>query len=221
MKNTIQDYFAIGYNSTKRVDVEMSDHIGTFSLFDKKACDDSQKKRDMDGNRVCLENCNQEVAIIESFETVHVVEHESFIGKFKLKAIADGGRCDKLLYTDKSLMFIELSCLNPEYLGNNGEENEVNVGKRAKAKKQLRDSISRMQRVEKIKSKIDTFASRYAIFAYREKENKTEIKKDKKVLDNMRSFIQFEDYFSTNRLETHFDNGFVFKAVKYPEVIVI
>lgn len=222
MQQTITEFFPAGYGSTKHVTVEAIEKAGSFSLFDKITCEQAVQQEANLKKTICIANCNQEVAKFKSGSTTYIINHEEYIGNFKIPAIARGGRCDSLIYNDQTIAFVEMTCSAESAIEDMTKvDGAFKPGKRAVAYNQLEQSISRMRFVPQINNKIDSFANRLAIFACRMKNVASTANPEEKPANNMTIFGKFTDSADANTGFKDMGNGFMFKMVRYPEEICI
>lgn len=183
------------------IDLEEDVFSGYFNLTDSKSCNN------------CINyfsrGCNLVVVNIETGEDIHVINLEKIILDAKKESLITGGLCDCLLYSDNKITLAEFTCCLPEYLENHTVNGEKNSGKRAKAYNQICNTIGKLRTFERINTKIDSYSSRVALFAYRVKETAFLDKAAKAMIS----------FFNMSQPRTvDMGNGFLFVRHPYPEV---
>ena len=202
MINLLKDSFTRSLGLTRKVDVDYCFKEYLVSSFsDFRACSS------------CGEGCTDQQVFMVDFgnsQDVCIVELEKFFSQFaNVERIAKGGRCDLMMYNNLKCAFVELSCLESQYL----EDGRGRIGKRTKARRQLCDSIMKLRYCTDIAEKIDSYEIKHAIFAYREKR-----KGNGRIYEAVSAF-NMTDKISINSI-SDMGNGFSFVIVKYPEKYV-
>lgn len=215
MRELLANDLAASYGCKRNADVEQEVLSGDFDLYDHKACTDCRAH-----SRYFYESCEDRcVSKHHSEKEVNVVTLENIFSQFAdIPALSHGGCCDKLLYSEDTVMVMDMTCTRPEYLRNHYAEGVLKAGKRAKAYSQVYDSICKLQGCETIKNRMSTFSNRFAVFAFRKKEFALETQNNT-VLRNMSSFSKMSDNFKSRaNLRTAMGNGFYFITQEYPSV---
>lgn len=151
------------------VSLSVTHHVQSFVLSDMKAC------RSCHQSRPERSRCNEEVLKVElNGEDVAVVDFEMYAGQFDNTPLAIKSRCDYLLAdgdigSHVKIAFCDLTCSDSKYVEpNNGR---YVLGKRAKAREQMKSSINALLRVPLVAHYILTFPKKVGLFGWRDYEN--------------------------------------------------
>lgn len=215
MLQTLKDYLAKGYNSPKVLDIKEDIKTGSFFISDSKACSEAKAS----GKAKCLEDCDGFQASIESHGNIHIIDIEHVFSQLKKQR---GKKCDCLLYSENTLAFLELSCIQSYLLEEHMLKGKPVIGKKDKAYIQIETTIEHLSNVPEIDEKIKSFTNHFAYFSYREKPNKpSQGTIDTMVMENMSKFSLIDESTDNEYYERDMPNGFKFVAVKYPNTITI
>lgn len=201
LRNEYHTFFGL---TRRNVNVPSNTKIGSFLLFDKKAC------------ASCLSPCASEgIICINSDIPIKEIIIEDYFQQFQnTKADVKGRRCDELLYDDdnRRIAFLEMSCKSV----GTSEDVQLLEGKREVAYEQLDNSIKKLQEVTVIAEKINKFAEKSALFAYRVMERASSIPSQLK--NSLDAFMTPMELAENPNLSTEMDNGFKFRSIKFSEV---
>lgn len=205
MRQLLETKLAEAYASTKKIIVHEEVESGEFGITDTKSCRDCENCTSY-FYRTCE---SRFVSLHQSENPVSIICIEDIFQQFpNIKALSQGGCCDVLMSTQEKIVVMDTTCLRPEYV----------AGKRAYAYKQLNDSIRKLRKAAAINSRINSYESRIAICALKEKRFGFEGATNS-VSKNMRSFMRMADDFKSRAtLQTDMGNGFYFIVQNYPEV---
>lgn len=122
-----------------------------------------------------------------------------------------------MLYDDmsKRLAFCEMTCSQERYVWPYVNSRGQNVGKRAKAYKQLKSSICKLASVPGIAAKMDSYKIRSALFAVRFKDMVGH--ENTSVQSMVHSFSGLARSIQDGSTQD-MGNGFAFEVVQYPTV---
>lgn len=219
MLQTLIDYLAKGYNSPKVLDIEEDIKTGTFLISDSKACSDTKASERAKGIKICLNGCDGHQASVESHDNIHIIDIEHVFSQLKMLS---GKKCDRLLYSENTIAFLELSCIQSYLLNQHMLNGKLVIGKKDKAYIQIETTIERLSKVPEIDRKIQSFTKHFAYFSYREKPNNPiQGSIDTMVMENMSIFSLIDESTDNEYYERDMQNGFKFVAVKYPNTITI
>lgn len=218
MKELLELYFGLHYQSPKHAMVDSEIKNGRFSIVDPKACEDCKKftpEHETD--------CDKVVIYVDSNEhNVECIQLERFIDNYaNLKAIPSGKKCDLLLMDEDKIVFCDMTCSNAKYIDPyRMKDGTEKIGKRNSVRKQIENSITLLLNVPAIASKMKEKSSRIGLFAYRIKDIPIDDNFDCKVKASMRSFMANVDRSSTEPMFSDMGYGFLFMEVKYPNIFV-
>lgn len=221
MRHLFETDLPQAYGLTKTgITVDISKHSGRFALYDADRCA---------GCKTVLKKiCNRENILIEAKSDVLVACHESYLKQFGEKSLGKGKRCDYFLADDSDakskVAFCELTCAIEDTIEPNEERKYLPEGKRAKAMKQLEDSVKRFTSKEVSKSYLSTFPVRHCIFGWRDpfSINATAPQKRGDLEANMKIMGMATSGSETILLQKQQidDMEFVFYQVKYPSIYI-
>lgn len=178
--------------------------IGKHILLDEKACNECKSK----GKDICSLKKYQGTFVVRVEREVSKIEIEKFLKQFEGKQACPKHLCDLLFYDNNTkIVFVEMSCCLEKYSKN----------KLALARKQIEATIDKLKEVKTISVKIDGYANKMGIFAFR---NKTI--SETNATKGMITFLKFSEKISgNNNLSSLLANGFIFKTVLYPTEYVL
>lgn len=167
LKNTLPSYYNLNPNDII-VPVEIRDDL-SFSYVDEKACNEA-RATDFDKKgifnkyeNVCLD-CDKVVLTIINNDrrNISVFKFEEYVKQLPEKVTFHKERCDLLMSDGVShdkIVFCDLCCYDEKYV----------EGKRAKARKQMEESIELFLQVDNsvVTQHILTYPERVCLFAYR------------------------------------------------------
>ena len=207
-----EELYKIYYKVIKDVTIDKSRIApGISSFYDSKACSECEEQE----RRVCEA---KEVLKINHNRQIFKVELEKFFNQFNgltLSSLKD--KCDLMLYGQDNdhLVFCELTCTQSKYIEPYNNTKGHHEGKRAKAYKQLKSSISKLAAVPLIASRMNKYNHRTALFAVRQKEDTKQ--EDSLELSNIRRFTALTNSIQQDA-KSDIGNGFTFEIVKYPNI---
>lgn len=198
------------YGASRNVVVENSLlDAGISSLRDSKACSECKQQ-----GKNCCET--EEILRISHNYSITKVELEKFFTQFdgtRRSSLKD--KCDILLFDDKDhrIAFCEMTCSQSKYIEPYENSKGHQVGKRAKAHKQLKSSIDKLASVPDIASSMNRYNHRTALFAVRHKGSNNQSSE----ISNVNKFIIFPKSIQTDA-KSDIGNGFSFEVVEYPNI---
>lgn len=216
MKEILEDFFGVHYNSTKQVTASCSIAKGVISLSDTVACADcTMNASENEGkcDKIVLQ-CNTQEHEIE------VIKLEEFISQYQnLKSIQSKRTCDLLLVDNRKVAFCELTCSNPKYISSfSMRDGRTKLGKRHIAKEQISNSVALLTSVPQIAEEINMMDSKIGLFAYREKTIRLGDSFDIDSLSKMRDFGTGVEAKVKEPMFSDMGYGFVFTEVRFPDV---
>lgn len=187
---------------------------GEFSLSDPDACDSCV------GKHPGVVSCSKEILKFKSCSTVHVLEFDKYVKSFNRNFHQC---CDYIAYDtseDKSkIAFCELTCSNTEHVEPySSADGKNNIGKRAKAFGQIRDTLETLLTLNVLDQNILTYPSKIGIFGWRERKAN-----DGYEDAAVESMAEFSDTPSSEEPVLYtkdfiLQHDFIFIQVKYPYV---
>src|SRR5574344_565512 len=194
-------------------DLNMQEHQNEdFSFNDKKAC------------RNCIQN-NRKSCTIQEVAKFHVgtnkvltIDIENVLTIYSKSKSIIKERCDLLHVTENLSKFVlnELTCSNAKYVEPYDNTRRHQKGKRDKAQKQMEEVAKLLNRVPAIKSYIDAFGEKIALFSWRDPllgESTTNVAEE-----SMQTFGLPLNLISNIKTLEELDNGFTFVQQLYPAV---
>lgn len=173
LKNTFPSHYGVDPND---VSVPIVRKTSPFNECDQKACDDAANTRYNKINtfnkfdRVCSVCDHIILSINNNNKEIAVVEFEKYIDQFPAQIKNSRSRCD-LLMTDcvshEKIVYCDLCCYDERYIGPN-HGNYCPEGKRAKARKQMEESIELFMDIDVLNHFVLTCPEKICLFAYRE-----------------------------------------------------
>lgn len=206
-----EEKYKVHYRAVRDVNVDSTSYNpGTSSFHDAKACSDCKARN--------IAVCETEEVLSVDHDCVMVkVELEQFFTQFDGTALSSlRDKCDLLFY-DKighRIAFCELSCSKGKYIEPYNTAKGPNRGKRATAYGQLKSSIKKLADVPDIKSMMDIYANKTALFAFRRKDK---FNSDSPVVSNMEKFSVLSRGIQDGAT-SDMGNGFTFDEIAYPSV---
>lgn len=204
-----------GYSPSVEIIYPEVIYANNFFLSDKHSCVPSKKK----GLAKCVE-CSEDVLYINTAKPIHELDFDAYTRQFD-DTIAEfkGDRCDYLLYDENEnmarpqIVFCELTCMESKYVEPNTGHNPE--GKRAKAYKQIKNSIENLLSIFLLNTAILTYPSKIGLFGWREVSDDSV---DDEVTRNIESFSATPAEESPILYNTTFVIGhnFTFIQIKYP-----
>lgn len=157
IEDLLRNILPLEYGITRtNINLTVRTASGEFEEGDAKACTDCKKK--FPGRAAC----NEQVMKVDAGEhTITIVEHEAYLNQFNGRAMANGGRCDLILFNEDSIskiVFCDMGCCMERY----------EASKRAKARKQTTDSIKRFHNKESGRNFIKRFTDKQLVFFRRD-----------------------------------------------------
>ena len=206
-----EEKYKVYYKAVRNVNLDSTSCSSGISLFhDVKACSDCKARR--------IDICETAEVLKIGHKCVIVkVELEKFFTQFDGTALSSlKCRCDLLLYDriNHRIAFCELSCSKSKYIEPYDTEKGSNKGKRAKAYEQLKSSIEKFADVPDIKSMMDVYPNKTALFAVRRKDR---VNSDSLVISNMEKFSALSRGIQDGST-SDMGNGFTFEEIVYPSV---
>lgn len=174
-----------GYTPTVGLAYPKDVYTANFVLTDNKSCLPAKQK----GLIKCL-SCTEDVLYIDTHSCVHALNFDKFAQQFDgTKATFKGDRCDYLLYNNNEdmerpqIVFCELTCMASQYVEPNF--GLYPAGKRAKAYRQIKNSIENLLSVCLLDTAILNYPSKIGLFGWREE---TEVNNVDDAVKNMEVF---------------------------------
>jgi hypothetical protein len=217
IKQILKETFSLKENSKpKEINVDIEEKTVPFVLSDTKSCSICQgnpKNKDRS-------DCNREILKINNNGIkLNIVNYEKYINQFNL----DTNKCDYIITESgkihEKIVFCELTCSNEVYVEPN--EGIYPEGKRARARKQLTESLKHFVLQQKITEQyLLTFPKKICIFGWRDYEaiKNTIDNEINRNLENMQIFKTMSNLISNDIQisEEIMDYGFKFIQIKYP-----
>ncbi len=217
IKQILKDAFSLKENSKpKEIVVEIEEKDVPFVLSDANSCNICQ------GNSIIKDrtNCNREILKINNNNIkLSVVNYEKYINQFRI----DTSKCDYIItecgMSHDKIVFCELTCSDEVYVEPN--KGIYPEGKRAKARKQLTESLKHFVLQQKIAEQyLLTFPEKICLFGWRDYDtaNNSTGTAIKRNLENMQIFRTMSNLISNEIQisEDVMDFGFKFIQIKYP-----
>lgn len=202
-----------GFPSTKQVAYPVSIYTSDFGITDSKSCNAAQKN-----SRHKCNACNKIVLNIDTTQPVKALRFDEYATQFDgTSAAIKGNRCDYLLYDDfqnpSRLVLCELTCSEAQYVEPN--EGNYSEGKRARAYKQIKDSIENLLNIFILDVRILTTTSKIGLFGWREEKEVSDADKAiKSMLDFAATPSEQEPILYTD--DFILGHNFIFVQIKYP-----
>ena len=183
------------------VNIQEKLYSGVFSLYDPIACGSC---------RICQSDESQRRNILISTQSPMSVISVSQVVSYVQDSI--GKNCDYMMANMKTVCFIEMTCSEPEYV------DRYETGKRMTAKTQLSNTTSIFMSNPNVRAFIDGKDNRMAVFSWKD----TSYPNDTNDMIE-KGFEVFSEIAKDLRLDKNelYINGFLFKEIIYPEVLVI
>ena len=166
--------------------------------------------------------CNEEnLKINFGNNSVISINFESYIGQFDHTKAEITERCDYLLVDDKEhtkIAFCDLTCSEEKYV--NDDTEHFRLGKRAKAIKQVKNSLEQLLRVALFDHYLLTFPQKVGLFGWRDYNAASDINDMTSAEKSMLTFMETPSSMSQT-LRTKcivVGHNFEFVQVKYPTV---
>ena len=183
------------------VNIQEKIYSGVFSLNDPIACascesclnDESQRK-------------NIIITTISPLSVISVSQVVSYIQD------SIGKNCDYMMANMNTVCFIEMTCSASEYV------NRYESGKRMMAKAQLSNTTTIFMSNPNVKTFIDGKDNRMAVFSWKDTTYPNDV--DDVIERGFEVFSDIAKDLSSDKNELYI-NGFLFKEIIYPEVLVI
>ena len=188
---------------------------GHHTLCDERSCKDCSQQA-----------CHSQPEILKLHNDTPIVSFDielflSRVDKLHIREIHD--RCDLLIADEETkLVLCEFTCSAEKYINPYlHHKNGMLQGKRAKAYKQLMSVIEELEAVPNIKPRLNNYAVRIGLFAYRVK-NPLRSEPDApsperiKLRDSLSAFKP-SPKLSSPTLLTDMGHGFQFRQIRYPD----
>ena len=201
LKELFEGSFYVSFERKPGVALNLREttYTGDFTLLDQEAC------------RGCYNVCSETNYEREQLK-VHT-ENQAYIIKvadvFSFVKGSFGEISDYMVETSASTAVVEMTCSTTDYVKD----------KRAKARRQLYNTLLCFHACFTIKQHIGQRASRYAIFSWRETIPKPD--ETDSIEINMRKMLLLTDKVYSPDNELNFDFGFKLKEIRYPHVLVL
>lgn len=211
MTDLIAHDLPAAYGSTLQAAVAARQESGAFAIYDTKSCRDCASH-----SPYFYRTCEpREVSRHTAATIVTVITLEDVLQQFpKIEALSKGGCCDTLMFSQSRVALMDMTCSRPEYLATHSRDGKREPGKRATAYRQIEDSITKLRGCATLSARLDAFAERLAVFAYREKLSAF----DDTATRAMRSFSTMAADVKATML-TPMAGGLNFRVQRYPEEI--
>lgn len=168
--------------------------------------------------------CNEENLKVDfGNKSVISINFESYISQFDHTKAQITERCDYLLVDDKEhakIAFCDLTCSEEKYV--NDDTIRFRLGKRAKAIRQVRNSLEQLLRVALFDHYLLTFPQKVGLFGWRDYNATSDIDDMTSAEKSMLTFMKTPSSMSqTLRTECMVvGHNFEFVQVKYPTVYI-
>jgi len=187
----------------------------SFVLTDKNSCLPAKQS----GLTKCSD-CAEDVLYIDIHSCVHALNFDKFAQQFDgTKASFKGDKCDYLLYNINEdmerpqIVFCELTCMASQYVEPNS--GLYPAGKRAKAYKQIKNTIENLLSVSILDTTILNYPSKMGLFGWREEAETSKADDAVKSMEGFSATPSEENpllYNSTFIIE----HNFTFVQIKHP-----
>lgn len=169
-----------------------------FSLLDRNACRDCRF--------VCKEDPDRREQLrVHAVESVNIISMEQVFSFVKENV---GEVCDFFLEGNADVMLVEMTCSTTDYAGN----------KRQKARSQFYNTLANLYMSPLVREHIENKAKRSVVFSWKETFDISTVT-DTVESSMLGMTLMSDEVYSPNN-ESKFDFGFVFKEIRYPDVLV-
>jgi len=201
LKELFEGSFYVSFERKSGVSLNLREitHTGDFTLLDQEACRGCFY--------VCCDNDNEREQL-----KVHTDNQAYIIKIADIFSYVKGGFgeiSDYMIDTTESTAVVEMTCSTTDYVKD----------KRAKARRQLYNTLLCFQACSIVKQHIEQRTSRYAIFSWRETMPK--IDETDSIEVNMRNMMLLTDEVYSPDNESNFDFGFKLKEIRYPHALIL
>lgn len=174
---------------------------GSHGLNDPLAC------------KKCIKECSDKVQLrIETLSDVHCLGLDKVFDLVKEKV---GDTCDYMLQDNDRVALVEMTCSQEKYVDESTFTEVCNESKRAKARYQLRNTLSLLYTNGVIKQHLEKMTSRYVVFSW--KDTSDAYRNVDSAEKNMFDFISLADEIYSPNKESSFDFGFKWREIRYPQ----
>ena len=209
----IKDYLNAFNLRGTHYSVDYSTILGHQSLNDPKACRECKNK----GWQICSGQNDEQCMLLYSLDSLILVDIEKFLTQFDGRKAGVKSRCDLMVYGGDKIAFLEMNCGRRNNLFPKNRISSARgggeMGKMAKARQQLSETIEKLCSVPSIKQKIQKFREKVALLAFRDKSNTNN---QSKVEEPMSVFLSTPDLVAKIK-HTSLPYGFDFSMVCYPD----
>lgn len=203
LKEQIEKSFYITYPKRSNCLVNITEECkqGVFKLCDEVAC-----KRCI----LCVSDVSQRENIrVSSQNAVYIIWMNQVISYVKESV---GKCCDAVISDPNKILFLEMTCSNEKHVNSQ-------YGKRRAAIGQLLNTICIFNANCDLNDYIKNRERRYAVFSWKDT---SQFREEADLAE--KGFIAFTDFsdevYSRDNFRT-LDNGFIFKEIRYPDVLRI
>lgn len=200
LKELFESSFYITFPQKNNVTLALEEKVlsDRFILVDPNACRDCRNK--------CSTNENErEQLVVNAKSNVHVISLDDVFSYVKAPV---GDNCDYMLDDDGQVILVEMTCTSSDYIGN----------KRVKARSQLYNTLCLLNTNPDLRKHLDQKGKRSVVFSWR--ETMTEMSDSDTVEGDMRSMMGMVDEVYSPDNISKFDFGFLFREIRYPDVLV-
>lgn len=203
----LSDYINAFSLTKKDYSVEYKEYKGKIALADPKSCSECRDK-------VCFGANENQVFVVESKENITVVEIEKFFNQFRSDRPKPKNRCDLMIYFADKILFVDMYCGYQRFVEPYSNTKGFQLGKLAKVRQQIGCTIDKLNEVESIKNRIQSFKECVGLFAYRNKDNEVTGIEEQSMAD----FMEMADSLANPDYYTILSNGVQFHTIVYPNV---
>lgn len=210
MKQLLENNFTVAHGRAAGsvMVIENTCPAGSFTIADAAACGACSYFFKM--------NCNQTVLKVHAATEVRQIEFEYFINAFPR---ITGQRCDFIFHdAGQKIVLSDLTCSRSEYIDTHLRDGKPEIGKRAKVRGQIEESIKKLYAVPAIAAHINTFPQKRGLFAYRLRDEELSSNLAATLARRKKEFLGEAESLGKRRLALQMVNGFVFTENKYPDV---
>lgn len=224
IESLLKNAFPVQYGMPAgSVSVYVQRHSEPFTLSDAKACRECHATE----QRANRANCNEEILKVNNNGVeIAVVEFEKYITQFEHTDANVKDRCDFLM-TDSGeghnkIVFCDLCCYEEKYVEPN--TGSYPMGKRAKARKQMEESIKVLLEESATAVNLLTYPEKVCLFAWRDYDVPDEhiIAKRGDARSNMLAFGSSISSLTAQTVthQQRLGHGFTFVQVKFPSTYI-
>lgn len=163
----------------------------------------------------CIKECSDKVQLrIETHSDVHCLGLDNVFGLVKEEV---GDTCDYMLQDNDKVVFVEMTCSQEKYVNGSTSTEVYNESKRAKARCQLKNTLSLLYTNGVIKQHLEKMTSRYVVFSWKDTSTSDVYQDVDSAEKNMFDFTSLADEIYSPNKETSFEFGFKWREIRYPQ----